>query len=60
VPPPLYSVAGVSPVVTTILAGGNFGYLKVTIDAKLRSLTCEFMGVKDGKAVSLNSHTISI
>jgi len=42
------------------LTGGNFGYLKVTIDAKARTLSCEFMGVKDGKAVSLNSHTISI
>jgi hypothetical protein len=42
------------------LTGGNFGYLKITIDAKVRSLTCEFMRVKDGKAVSLNSYTISI
>jgi hypothetical protein len=42
------------------LTGGNFGYLKVTVDAKARILTFEFMGVKDGKAVSLDSHTISI
>ena len=40
--------------------GGHFGYLKVTIDDEERSLTCEFMGVKHGKAKSLDRHTISI
>jgi hypothetical protein len=40
--------------------GGHFGYLRVTIDDKERSLTCEFMGVKHGKAKSLDRHTISI
>jgi hypothetical protein len=40
--------------------GGHFGYLKATIDSEKRSLTCEFIGVTDGKAESLDSHTISI
>ena len=41
-------------------SGGSFGYLKVTIDAKARTLTCQFMGVKNGKAVSLDNQTIAI
>ena len=40
--------------------GRHFGYLKVTIDSKKRSLTCEFVGVKRGKAQSLDAHKISI
>ena len=40
--------------------GGSFGYLKVTIDAKARTLTCQFMGLRDGKAESVDSQTISI
>ncbi len=39
---------------------GHFGYLKVTIDNKKRSLTCKFVGLKHGKAKSLDQHTISI
>ncbi len=39
--------------------GGHFGYLKVTLDAKARTLTGQFMGVGDGKAVNLNTKTIS-
>src|SRR5271165_2109206 len=39
--------------------GGHFGYLKVTLDAKARTLTCQFMGVEDGKPVSLNTKTIN-
>ena len=41
-------------------SGGSFGYLKVTIDAKARTLTCQLIGVKNGKAVKLDSQTISI
>lgn len=40
--------------------GGHFGYLKVTIDGKKRSLTCKFMGVKGGNRKCLDKHTISI
>jgi len=39
---------------------GRFGYLKVTVDAKKQVLTCQFMGVKKGKAVSLDTQTIAI
>jgi acid phosphatase type 7 len=41
-------------------SGGSFGYLKVTIDAKAHTLTCQFMGVKDGGPVSLDRQTITI
>jgi hypothetical protein len=40
--------------------GGCFGYLKVIIDNNKRSLTCELMGVTDGKTKALDSHTILI
>jgi hypothetical protein len=40
--------------------GRHFDYLKVTIDNKERSLTCKFMGLKHGRAESLDKHTISI
>lgn len=34
-----------------------FGYLKVTIDAKKRTLKCEFMGVGNGKTKKLDGET---
>jgi len=39
--------------------GDNFGYLKVTLDGTKRTVTIDFMGVQDGKAVSLDSHSMS-
>jgi hypothetical protein len=41
-------------------AGCDCGYLRVTIDAAKRSLTCEFMGLRGRKAKILDSHAISI
>jgi predicted phosphodiesterase len=40
--------------------GGHFGYVKVTIQSKKRSLTCKFMGVTDGRAEKLDKHTILV
>lgn len=42
------------------MTDGCFGYLKITIDAKKQTLTCQFMGIKKGKAVSLDEETIAI
>lgn len=39
--------------------GAHFGYLKVTLDATKRSATIDFMGVQNGKVVSLNTKAIS-
>jgi hypothetical protein len=39
--------------------GAHFGYLKVTLDATKRSVTIDFMGVQNGKVVSLNTKAIS-
>ena len=39
---------------------GRFGYLKVTLDAKAQTLTCQFMAVKKRKAVKIDGKTISI
>ena len=39
---------------------GRFGYLKVTLDAKAQTLTCQFMAVKKRRAVEMDGKTISI
>ncbi len=39
---------------------GLFGYLKVTLDAKAHTLTCQFMAVKNGKAIGLDAQTTSM
>ena len=40
--------------------GGSFGYLKVTLDAKAHTLTCQFMAIRNGKVVELDGQTTSI
>jgi hypothetical protein len=37
-----------------------FGYLKVTIDAKKQTMTCELIGVKNGKTKTLDNQTVPI
>jgi hypothetical protein len=42
-------------------SGGSFGYLKITLDAKAHTLTCQFMAVKNGKPVRMiDGHMISL
>ena len=38
----------------------SFGYLKVTLNSKARTLTCQRMAVKKGKGVEIDCQTISI